>query len=52
MNVKMRAEKTLWWLRDDTGIRHTYLLSASIVRTHNAHGVQFIFLFFNLAIYW
>lgn len=51
MIVKLRASKTLWYLENEQ-IRYTYFVSLGTVRTNNTHGVEFIFLFFNLLIAW
>ncbi len=51
MIVKLRASKTLWYLKEEQ-IRYTYFASLGTVRTNNTRGVEFIFLFFNLLIAW
>lgn len=52
MIVKLRASKSLWYLEDEEGIRHTYLVSLGTIRLDQTRGIQFIFLFLNLMIAW
>ena len=52
MTAKLRGSRILWYLEDEEGIRHTYLVSLGMIRYDQTRGVQFIFLFFNLLIAW
>lgn len=47
-----KGEGWLWYLDDDTGVRHTFVTSITAVQTNQATGIEIVFLVFNLLIAW
>jgi hypothetical protein len=49
---KKNGDGYLWYLVDDTNVRHVYVFSTAVFETQEAVGLQIIILSLNLLVAW